>query len=255
MRISTKLVAILGSLVGLSAAVLPSSSFASTSVVSHTNAVTLDVNNVLALALVSGVAGDNDVTYSNGTYSATLDAGSTKSSFGTSTFRVTCNYIGSGSNSCSTYGWKVNAASNNKAQIGGVDYATMEPTNPSTNPAKIYTKSGTLSSSESNWQMRVAGSAKSVTINGNSYSTTPPTYAPGYNVLNLVPPGSIDDGEVVGGATVVSGNTFQTINSVANTYIGDQEFTVTYGVSTGGATPADTYTGTITYTLSLNAAS
>ena len=245
MRKSTVLVGVLGVLVGLGVLVLPATSFASTMVTTQTNTVTLGIDDILALTLVNGVGG-TDVTYSNGTYTGTLDAGSVKASFGTSTFRVTCNYIGSGSNSCSTYGWKVQAASGNEGTVNGVKYATMEPADATANPAKIYSKAASLSASESNWMMSTTGVAKNIMINGDSYPTTAPAAQNSFGSLKNVPPKTTP-------ATVISGNTFQTINSVANTFIGDQEFTATYGVSAGASTPADTYTGTITYTLSINA--
>ena len=239
MRKSTSLVGVLGSLVGLGVLILPTTSFAATRITTQTNTVSLGIESYLALEQTAGVQGEG-VTYdrTTHTYSATLEPGSTpKTSFGTSTFHVICNYINETSDSCHR-GWKVTAKSGTDAPIGSTRYATMTAAS-NNNPAVIYSKSGTLSSTESNWQMSVAGVAKS--------GTTSPSPAVGYSSLTAIPP--LNDS-----ATVVSGNTFQTINTVPNTYIGDQEFTVTYGVSAGPATPADTYTGTITYTLSINTA-
>ena len=244
MRKSTKLVLVLGVLVGLSAAVLPSSSFASTTVTTQTNNVSLTLDKVLALTVVGGTSPSSNATYNNGTgtYTGTLDAAATDARFGETTFRVTCNYLtGADANDACPNGWTATAEAANKATISGTDYATMEPSNNS-NPAKIYSKETTLSSSHATWLMKVAGVS-----NALNRGTTA-TYATNYNNLYLVPAKDHP-------TAVATGNTFQTVNSVGNTYVGEQDFKVTYGISTGGATPADTYTGEITYTLSINPAS
>jgi len=47
---------------------------------------------------------------------------------------------------------------------------------------------------------------------------------------------------------VISGSTFRTVDGVANTYIGTESFSVTYGFNSGMAV-AGTYTGQVEYTL------
>ena len=244
MRKSTKLVLALGSLVGLSAAILPSATFASTTVTTVGNTVTLALDGILALTVVDMTSPSSNASANmgTGTYTGTLDYASTDSQFDQTTFRVTCNYLtGANANDACSNGWTVTAEAANKATISGTDYATMEPSNNS-NPAKIYSKETTLSSSHATWLMKVAGVS-----NALNRGTTA-TYATNYNNLYLVPAKEHP-------TAVATGNTFQTVNSVGNTYVGEQDFKVTYGISTGGATPADTYTGEITYTLSINPAS
>ncbi|MBQ1528453.1 hypothetical protein IIZ77_02275 [Candidatus Saccharibacteria bacterium] len=133
--------------------------------------------------------------------------------------------------------------------------AIMIPAN-SSNSYRIQSVTANgLTGANSNWLLKVNGVQR--TYNGN---TTAPAGASYTDEINNISRNYNNSFEALpyGNATdkrVATGNTF-THNTAGNvttySYNGYQEFDVTYGFSAGHAT-ADTYTGTITYTLAINA--
>ena len=248
---SSRLVAIIGILLGLSVTLLPLGSHATTAT-QTTVAVSATIDGYLAFTATAHAAG-TDVSYEDNKYSATMGSNSYNATFGTTTYEVVCNYLsstdyedenGDTPSSCSN-GWKVTAVASNYSGT----YATMEPTNAS-NGFKIQSnKANGLTGTAANWLMKVDPISK--TIDGNNYAPS------AYTATGI----DFSDWESIpytnsSNKVVATGNTFDYDDAEdVYTYLGEQEFKVIYGVSTGSTTPADTYTGTITYTLTVNAAS
>lgn len=243
---STRLVLISGTLLGLSVAFLPQVSRATTFVQS-VDTVSATIDGYLAFDAVSHTPTTGVSTYANNAYTGTFQAGGHTEAFGTTKYRVTCNFLSDndftatiGTNTCQ-HGWSVTAV----ASTNDGSYATMTPAN-NQNAYRIKSdKSKGLSGSDSNWLMKVTGISRE--FNGNT--TSPSAYRSGninYGVFESIPFNSVTE------QTVVTGNTF-TYDDQEDTYSynGYQEFNVTYGFAAGMAT-ADTYTGEITYTLHLN---
>ena len=226
----------------------------------------------------------------NKRYTGTFNLMDSTNNFGTTTYEVTCNYLSgrpyvldvndsdgdgnttetiqatSGShyssyvNTDCSQGWHVSAVSTN------VDngYAVMVPSNNS-NSFKIKSTSAALSSTSANWKLKtapVAISGQSVTYGSetkdaaalvalvNNMNLSANT---SYADFNIVPYSATD---VAAGKTIVTADTFVSGgDSSKYVYLGPQRFAVTYGLTAGMDAVADTYTGEITYTLYINAAS
>ncbi|MBQ6130554.1 hypothetical protein IJI72_02620 [Candidatus Saccharibacteria bacterium] len=264
---SSKIVLCLGVLLGGSVAVLPTKVRATRAVDAAQVEVSLTLPRLLALEMIGdGVPGTSTggaaTTWNSTTnaYSASFnvsDHSDATHPFGTTHYNVTCNYLAaatptSGSETAAeqaarladdcSHGWLVSVAP--AAASGG--YAAMTPSNNS-NAARIKSNSSNgLSGASSNWLLKIAGVAKTTDASGAtvaSYSPTPETAF--NNQFGTIPASS---------GVVVTGNTFSDNGDDTYTYLGDQQFDAIYGVSAGTDVPADTYTGTLTYTLAIRAA-
>ncbi|MBQ8996435.1 hypothetical protein IJ095_00170 [Candidatus Saccharibacteria bacterium] len=261
---STKIILGLGILLGGSVAVLPSRSFAAVTIVDATARVSATVSGVVGFSATDH-AFETGTTYglnydsTNNVYSGTFNVMDSTENFGTTTYEVLCNYRSatyssniyydsddngtydtvweddgtpvSPANADCSAGWYVTADS---TYDNGNGVAVMQQTLPQYYISSTTPAGGTMASDTANWAMKVAGVSK--TVSGSTYA---PAYASGYNTFHAVPASA---------ATVVSGNTFRTVSSVANTYIGTESFAVTYGFNAGMAV-AGTYTGEVVYTL------
>ncbi|MBQ7802748.1 hypothetical protein IJ380_02725 [Candidatus Saccharibacteria bacterium] len=275
---STKLVLSLGILLGGSVAVLPTRSFAATSITSETVNVSATVNGYLAFTEISHTPGtgyskiiENQVEKG---YSGTFNPMDSTNNFGTTVYEVTCNYnstktpyvlddndydndgntserILAGAQSDGDEGFLYSSYVNTNCANGWVvkakstkddgAYATMEPANTTLNPYKIKStnpSTNPLDGTSANWLMKVAGVSNSKEIGSPASAAT--SYV-SYADFNIIP--------AVTEQSVATGNPFQTVSSVANTYVGAQRFSVTYGFTAGMDAVADTYTGEIVYTL------
>ncbi|MBR3204194.1 hypothetical protein IKF81_00740 [Candidatus Saccharibacteria bacterium] len=241
---SARLVIILGVLLGGSVSILPNqTSNATTSITSVTDNVEATVNGYLAFTAINHTPGTGTTyTDATNTYSATYSLMDSTENFGVTTYQVTCNYISDPnpdvserlSGNCSN-GWEVNAES-----VSASDgYAAMVPSD-NTNPFRIKSTSpatNPLSGTTANWVMKINGVSK--TVGTQTFSSSAAT---GYNVFHLIPATNNSQ-------KVAEGNTFRTVNSVANTYIGTETFEAQYGFTAGMDAVADSYTGSVTYTL------
>ncbi|MBR2586935.1 hypothetical protein IKE71_00995 [Candidatus Saccharibacteria bacterium] len=240
---SSRLVAINGILLGLAATLLPLGTHATT-IAQETVDVSVTINGVLALAATNNVAGtSSSYDETNNIYSGSIYARTAADDFGTTTYEVTCNYL-TYTESGTTYpgcenGWKVTAESDTNNN----SYATM--VGGASNAHKILSnKANGHDGSNSNWLMKIVpvsnggGALAAYTATGINYAD-----------FETIPISTSTN------KTVVTGNTFTGPVNGAYTYIGTQSFNAVYSVSAGSSTPADTYTGSITYTLSVNAAS
>lgn len=250
---STRLVLIFGTLLGLSVAFLPQASRATTFVQSI-DRVSATIDGYLAFDAISHTPTDGTSTYTNNAYTGTFNVGDHTNAFGTTKYRVTCNYLADNDftpNTCQ-YGWKVTAEST--YYNASTDEAEMR----GGNPANAYTiksiKASGLTGANSNWLMKITGDSRTY-MNGSNehpagavHDATSHTPARNYTDFEAVP---YDNGD---SKVVVNGNTFTAVSGATTTYTykGYQEFDVTYGFSAGHAT-ADIYTGIITYTLAINA--
>lgn len=252
---STRLVLTFGTLLGLSVAFLPQASRAVT-VTQSVDRVSATIDGYLAFDAISHTPTTNVSTYNNqtNTYAGTFNVGDHTNAFGTTRYRVTCNYLADNdftTNTCQ-YGWKVTATSTY------YNATTHEAEMRGANGANAYTiksiKASALDGTNSNWLMKITGDTRTYMDGsadhpaGATYAATANTPARDYTGFEAVP---YDNGD---SKVVVTGNTFTPSTSTPTTYTykGYQEFDVTYGFSAGHAT-ADTYTGIITYTLSINA--
>lgn len=245
---SSRLVLGFGILLGLSAAILPHCSFAATRITSSTENVTATINGYIAFSATDHKENTGVTVYDEqtNTYSGTFSLMDSTTNFGTTTYEVICNYLSDPnsdpnerlSGNCSN-GWTVSAesstATDNAATMVPSDQSItyrIKSTSPSTNP---------LNGTKANWLMKVIGVSKTV----DTSTFTPSSTSYGYDDFNIIPAKN-------NSATVVTGNTFRTINS-STTYIGSESFRVQYGFTAGMDAVAGTYTGTVTYTLHLNA--
>lgn len=268
---SSKLVLALALLLGGSCAVLPSRSFAATRIESVDAQVSATVTGYIAFSATAHTPGSS-TTYdsTNNKYVGTFRPGDNTSNFGTTTFQVYCNYrttaygvstpdyedsdsdgdtdelittTAYNGTDCGN-GWSVSAASTTAASgaatmVGANHGYAIKSTPLATNP---------LTGATSNWVMQVAGVSK--TVSGSTFAPAPANYTSGsgnYGSLSPVP--AYGDAK-----TVITGATFRNISSTM-TYIGPEEFTATYGFVAGLDAIADTYNGSVVYTLHVNAAS
>ena len=256
---SSKLVLGLGVLLGLSVAVLPTRSFAAVTVKQSTPSVTATIAGLIGFSAINHTPKTNVTTYNSttNTYSGTFNIMDHTDEFGITTYEVMCNYrsgtpydyydenfpdnpvsMSYYANTDCANGWEVKAISSTKSannyatMVGATTSAVIESTSPTSNP---------LTGSTPNWVMKVNGISK--TVGSQTFSTSA---ASTFGSFSAIP--------AVTATAVAEGNTFRTVNSVANTYIGVETFEVQYGFNAGFST-ADTYTGTITYTLHVKAAS
>ena len=259
---STRLVLIFGTLLGLSVAFLPQASRATTFVQSI-DRVSATIDGYLAFDAIAHQAGtpasgSSSYAYdsTNNRYTGTFEVGSHTGAtgLGTTTYRVTCNYLADNDftpNTCQ-YGWNVTATSTY------YNATTHEAEMRGGNPANAYTiKSITangLTGANSNWLMKVTGDSRTY-MDGSTVHPVGAQYTDSNNSISR----DYRDFEAVpyfnsSSKVVVNGNTFTPVSGTPTTYTykGYQEFDVTYGFSAGHAT-ADTYTGIITYTLAINA--
>lgn len=263
---SSKIVLCLGLLLGGSVAVLPTKTRATRVIDTAGAEVSLTLARVLALEMIGdGVPGTSvggAATTWNSTdnsYSASFnvsDHSDATHPFGTTHYNVICNYLAAAAPASETseeraarladdcsHGWQVSVSP--AAASGG--YAAMTPENGS-NAARIKSNSANgLSGSKSNWLLKIAGVAKTTDASGATVASYAPTPETAFNnQFGTIPATS---------GTVVTGNTFASAGAGTFNYLGDQQFDAIYGVSAGYDVPADTYTGTLTYTLSIRAAS
>ena len=236
---SARLALSLGIVLGLSVATLPNRSYAGTLLVDSEDTVSATVLGYLAFSAIDHAYDTNVSTYDDVTNSYI-------GTFSLMDSTVTCNYISDPnpdasarlSGNCSN-GWTVSAESEDVSD----GYAAMIPsdnaityriksTDPATNP---------LSGTTANWLMKINGVAK--TYSGSSFSTS----AVGtFGNFHLIPAKN-------NSANVASGNTFRTVNGHANTYIGPETFEAQYGFTAGMDAVAGSYTGSVIYTLHINA--
>lgn len=240
---SIRLIIITGVLLGLSVTLLPLRSYATGEDVAEST-IRATIDGALSLTATAHTPGTG-YSYSEGAYSGTFNAGASTENLGTTTFEVECNFltyqttenqVATTHRGCEN-GWNVTAESSSASN----GYAAMDGTG--SNSYKILSNSANgLTSSQPNWLMKVTG----VTQSG----VTPTPAAAYSNVFGSIPHATSAS------KTIVTGNTFDTTTTPGtNIYIGKQSFTVTYGFGAGTIAPADTYTGVITYTLAINAAS
>lgn len=254
---STRLVLTFGTLLGLSVAFLPQTSRAVT-VTQSVDRVSAIIDGYLAFDAISHTPTTNVSTYNDqtNTYVGTFNIGDHTNAFGTTKYRVTCNYLTDNDftpNTCQ-YGWKVTATSTY------YNATTHEAEMRGDNGANAYTiksiEANGLTGANSNWLMKITGDSRtymdSSTIHpaGAQYTDSTNNIARDYRDFEAIPYSNSSS------KVVVTGNTFTAVAGTPTTYTykGFQEFDVTYGFSAGMAV-ADTYTGEITYTLSINAAS
>lgn len=251
---SSRLVLATGTLLGLSVAFLPQNSRAVT-VAQSVDRVSAVVDGYLAFDAISHTPTSNVSTYSTdtNTYSGTFNVGDHTDAFGTTRYRVTCNFLSDNDfnpNTCQN-GWNVTATSTY------YNATTHEAEMRGSNNINVYTiksiKANGLNGSESNWLMKITGVARNYQDgstdhpSGAQYTDTAHgNLARNYTDFEAIPY------ENASSSNVATGNTFTAVSGATTTYTykGYQEFDVTYGISAGHAT-ADTYTGVITYTLSI----
>lgn len=251
---SSRLVAITGCLLGLSVTLLPLGTHAVT-ITQSVDTVSATIDGYISFLAVDHTATTGTSTYdsTNNKYVGTFNVGDHTEAFGTTRYQVSCNFLSDGDfnpNTCQ-YGWKVTATS---TYYNATTYEAEMRGNLQANSYTIKSiKDNGLTGTNSNWLMKVTGVSR--TFNGN---TTAPSGASYTDSINNIARNYNNQFEAIpySNATdkrVAEGNTF-TYNSNTSTYSynGYQEFDVTYGFSAGHAT-ADTYTGIITYTLSINA--
>ena len=255
---SSRLVAITGCLLGLSVTLLPLGTHAVTITQQEVN-VSATIDGYLSFVAVSHTPTTNVSSYdeADNKYYGTFNVGDHTEAFGTSRYQVSCNFLSDNDftpNTCQ-YGWNVTATSTY------YNATTHEAEMRGGNQANAYTiksnKANGLTGANSNWLIKITGDTRTSqdgsTVHpvGAEYTDSDNNIARDYTDFEAIPYGNATN------KTVVTGNTFTPVtngNTTTYTYKGYQEFDVTYGFSAGHAT-ADTYTGTITYTLSVNAAS
>jgi len=252
---STRLVLTFGTLLGLSVAFLPQASRAVT-VAQSVDRVSATIDGYLAFDAISHNWTEGVSTYDNvnNKYVGTFNVGDHTDAFGITTYRVTCNYLSDNDftpNTCQ-YGWNVTATSTY------YNATTHEAEMRGDNQANAYTiksiKANGHDGSNSNWLMKITGDTRTymdgslVHPTGATYTDTQNSIARDYTDFEAVPYSNSSS------KVVATGNTFTSVAGTPTTYTykGYQEFNVTYAFSAGHAT-ADTYTGEITYTLSINA--
>jgi len=263
---SSRLVAITGCLLGLSVTLLPLGTHAVTITQQEVN-VSATIDGYLSFTAVSHTPTTNVSSYSkaDNKYYGTFNVGDHTEAFGTSRYQVSCNFLSDNDftpNTCQ-HGWKVSATVTNSENdpTKNYDATTHEAIMVPGNPQNAYTiksnKTNGLTGANSNWLIKITGDTRTYqdgsTVHpaGAEYTDSDNNIARDYTDFEAIPYGNATN------KTVVTGNTFTPVtngNTTTYTYKGYQEFDVTYGFSAGHAT-ADTYTGTITYTLSVNAAS
>ena len=259
---SSKIVLCLGLVIGGAVTVLPTQTRATRTVDEAEAEVSLTLSRVLALEMIGdGVPGTSTggaaTTWSSvdNSYSASFEASDHSDAthpFGTTHYNVICNYLAAAAPASETseeratrladdcsHGWQVSVAPS--AASGG--YAAMTPANGS-NAARIKSNSTNgLSGTKANWLLKIAGVAKTTDAAGNTVASYSPTPESAFsNQFGTIPASS---------GVVVTGNTFASSGGSSYTYLGDQQFDAIYGVSAGFDVPADTYTGILTYTLSI----
>lgn len=264
---SSRLVAITGCLLGLSVTLLPLGTHAVTITQDEVN-VSATIDGYLSFLAVGHTDHTTDASYTStydsgtNTYSGTFNVGDHTDTFGTTRYQVSCNFLADNDfnpNTCH-HGWTVSATVTNdndasKNYDASSHAAIMIPANPSNSYRIQSITANGLTGANSNWLLKVNGVSR--TYNGH---TTAPAGAQYTDSVNGISRDYNNSFEALpyGNATnkrVATGNTFtpDTVGNVTTySYNGYQEFDVTYGFSAGHAT-ADTYTGTITYTLAINA--
>lgn len=183
------------------------------------------------------------VSYENGVYSKTMTGGERLENFGTTTFKIICNFKTNddptyyGGYNCKDNGWTLNATPVHTAVKEGVTYASMAPNNTA---SPILSKNNSFSSAESNWAFQVSSVAR--TIDGVDVS---PTVAQGFDAPHIIPATS---------TPIASGKSWKTISGT-DTYIDHFGISVQYGINIDDRQAAGTYTGAVSYTALLKASS
>ncbi|MBQ3261103.1 hypothetical protein IJH29_00355 [Candidatus Saccharibacteria bacterium] len=249
---SSRLVAVLGCLLGISVVVLPTKTFAVVELLQVQDTVSVTVNGFLSLTVLEDQREvDTGVTTwdsTNNRYTGTFTLMDKTENFGTTAFRVYCNYISDPNpdasvrytDDCSN-GWRVTAESGTSSN----GYATMED---SVHSLKIYSNSTNLNGSSATWLMKVIPVSRTLGTEFGSNTITS-SAGTGYSNFNVVPVANSN-------VTVAEGNTFNSFNGINNgnpVYTGYEDFKVRYGFTAGMDAAAGTYTGTVTYTLHVKA--
>lgn len=234
---------VLGVAAGLSGAIIPlSSTKAKGAIEQNEISINLGIAKYLGIESVSNTPG-TDVSFLDGTYSKTMVNGENTDDFGTTTFKIICNFDSNddvnyfNGYNCKDNGWVLTVTPANTQIDEGVSYAAMVAAEHS---EAILSKSGAFSAKDSNWAIKVSPVEK--TISGVDVS---PTITTGYSSFHNIPAGS---------TIVASGKSWKTINNIY-TYINEFGVDVQYGVGIGSSQAAGTYTGVLDYTVSLKASS
>lgn len=191
-----------GIFLGLSAAILPSTTHAFVEVIADPITFRVTIEDYYELSVISNTAGTG-VSFASNTYSATMTNGTANTAFGTTVLGAVCN---------STRNWQIQAES---ALNNGSNVSIMK--GQSTN-LDILSGSTTLDGSVSTWTMTVSA--------GDNTPTIPSTYQSAH-VIPAV-------------ADTIATGTYGDLRTV----------NVVYGVAVGPSQAADTYIGSIKYTLS-----
>lgn len=269
---SSKLVLGFGILLGLSVAVLPLRSFAAVRFDTSVDTVSATVRGMIGFTASPAANTADGYSYdtTNNAYTGTFTLGDSTENIGTTTYTVLCNYrsaVYTGAvYDASTFNPSTGAISQATGTVNGVAntpftgvntdcsngwYVSATPTYTDDSLASLRTASsgdyyaikstsGTIGSLAANWAMKVTALDNSAVPYADGGAKPSPTS--GYTTLHAVPNAETN---------VISGNTFQNVSSVANTYVGTQSFSVAYGFAAGAAA-AGTYSGGVTYTLYLN---
>ena len=232
---------VLGIAAGLSGAMIPlSSTNAKGAIERNEVSISLGIAKYLGIDSISNTPG-TDVDFADGVYSKTMVNGENIDDFGTTTFKIICNFDSNddanyfGGYNCKDNGWVLTVAPANTQTKEGVPYAAMVAAEHS---EAILSQSGTFSTNDSNWAIKVSPVQR--TIGGVDVSSVVPS---DYSSFHKVPASSTE---------IASGKSWKDINSV-NTYINEFGVNVQYGVGVGSSQAAGTYTGVVNYTLSLKA--
>lgn len=214
----TKLTAGFGIFLGFCASVLPLSSHATSDIVVYDTAVSVEIEDYLQLTVVSSTGNsDIGVSYddSTHTYSGTMANGSSVADFGTTVFSAATNNIN---------GWTLAVSSSTKDSS---NYATLIGANTG---LAISSHTAALNTAQSSWNINVTPYADA------SAGIVNPTIASGFTSgAHIVPSAST---AIASGAVGIVGG-----------------ISVKYGVGISSTQAADTYSGAVEYTLSINSGS
>lgn len=244
--IPRSVIVIIGLATALSSLAVPLSSVKARSTFSRPSInLSVGIAPYIGMSLVSNTANTTaGVTYENGTYSKTMQNGESISGFGTTRFRIICNFETNDDpnyydgRNCKTNGWSLNVTPSPEsiATIQGVEYAAMT----TDHSDYILSNDTSMNGANSTWLLKVNPVVK--TVNNKSVSANAVN---GFGNLHKIYPET---------TSIATASSWQTINGVS-TYISSYEVDVQYGISVSNYQSAGTYTGVVDYTVSLNAAS
>lgn len=264
---SGKLILVLGIAIVLSSAIVPLSSYAEDGDISGSIGNTtepshggrrhigyseieleLGISPFIGIDVTNNAPG-TDVSYVEGVYSKTMSAGEFLSNFGTTSMDIYCNVVEYNSTTavkpnCRDNGWSLVAESTYSATEGGSTYAAMRS---STGTANILSTTPTIDGTSSTWAMQVIPAPRDIVDSENTTIATgiAPVAVNNFGSMHIVPSTSTE---------ILTGNTFPVIGGTPH-FIGFLSTNVRYGISVSSQTASGTYTGIITYTVSLKASS